>query len=250
MPKNTNIIIHLRIHTPDLRSPTTPPPCKALHVQSRSYWAPANIGPYSQAVSIPLPITTIDNEGESNTTWGWETSIAGQIPLVPHTMSLPPIINSREEANPDESWTEDFNLQSVLSLQHLVRIGLQMDVQWFTHVVAYLPSSSAQLAKQKAIIAANAWARLHTPSAPEAEGDEEEERDLWEQKHFAGMENRGGSESVRLLPDWGVVEGGKREEGDGSPFWAAEVEELPRGAGVEWAAGLGLKGSGIKVCFS
>lgn len=25
---------------------------KALHVQSLSYWAPANIGPYSQAISV------------------------------------------------------------------------------------------------------------------------------------------------------------------------------------------------------
>lgn len=250
MPKNTNIIIHLRIHAPNFRFSTTPPSCKALHVQSRSYWAPANIGPYSQAVSIPLPMTTIDNEGESNTTWSWETSIAGQIPLIPPTMFLPhSTINSIEDSKPDESWTTNFNLQTVLSLQHLVRIGLQMDVQWFTHVVAYFPSSSAQLTKYKAIIAAKAWTRLHTPPPATEGGDEEEENDLWEQKHFAGKQNRGGSESERFLPDWGLVEGGKREEGDGSPFWAAEVEELPRGAGVEWAAGLGLKGPSIKVCF-
>ncbi|KXS22258.1 adenine nucleotide alpha hydrolases-like protein [Gonapodya prolifera JEL478] len=44
----------------------------ALHVQGISYWAPANIGPYSQAVAT-----------------GPILYLAGQIPLVPHTMSLP-----------------------------------------------------------------------------------------------------------------------------------------------------------------
>lgn len=28
---------------------------KALHVQGRSYWAPANIGPYSQAITVSYP---------------------------------------------------------------------------------------------------------------------------------------------------------------------------------------------------
>ncbi|KAJ3336981.1 ATP binding domain 4 [Gonapodya sp. JEL0774] len=44
----------------------------ALHVQGISYWAPANIGPYSQAVAA-----------------GPILFLAGQIPLVPHTMTLP-----------------------------------------------------------------------------------------------------------------------------------------------------------------
>lgn len=41
---------------------------KGLHVQSRSYWAPANIGPYSQAISS-------DADGL--------VYLAGQIPLIP-----------------------------------------------------------------------------------------------------------------------------------------------------------------------
>ncbi|KAL7411096.1 hypothetical protein BDY24DRAFT_343422 [Mrakia frigida] len=45
---------------------------KALHVQSLSYWAPANIGPYSQSVIV-----------------GERTSLAGQIALIPSTLSLP-----------------------------------------------------------------------------------------------------------------------------------------------------------------
>jgi diphthine-ammonia ligase len=66
-----------------------PHPRKGLHVQSRSYWAPANIGPYSQAVL-------------SGSHW----EVAGQIPLVPANMEL---IKTMQE-------------QCVLALQHLHRI--------------------------------------------------------------------------------------------------------------------------------
>ncbi|KAJ8331022.1 hypothetical protein O5D80_001032 [Batrachochytrium dendrobatidis] len=49
-------------------------PRETLHVQSRSYWAPANIGPYSQAIDICDHVY-----------------LAGQIGLIPHTMQLPTI---------------------------------------------------------------------------------------------------------------------------------------------------------------
>ena len=68
-------------------------PRRGLHVQSRSYWAPANIGPYSQAVL--------------SSGW-WE--VAGQIPLVPAEMSL-----LRASAG-------DTRGQCVLALQHLHKI--------------------------------------------------------------------------------------------------------------------------------
>lgn len=59
-----------------------------LHVQGRSYWAPCNIGPYSQAVA--------------NKTTGF-MRISGQIPLIPKSMEL------SSKSKP---------LSSVLSLQH------------------------------------------------------------------------------------------------------------------------------------
>lgn len=62
---------------------------KALHVQGRSYWAAANIGPYSQAVEV-----------------GGRISIAGQIGLNPITLQLVP----------------DSSEQTVLALQHARRI--------------------------------------------------------------------------------------------------------------------------------
>lgn len=68
-----------------------PPPRlrKVLHVQGRSYWAAANIGPYSQSVNTQGRIT-----------------IAGQIGLVPATLQL---------ARPP-------SLEIALSLQHARRV--------------------------------------------------------------------------------------------------------------------------------
>ena len=51
---------------------------KALHVQSLSYWAPANIGPYSQAISVrghPLSLIIF--------------------PILPKPSSFPPSLNKR-----------------------------------------------------------------------------------------------------------------------------------------------------------
>ncbi|KAK9470751.1 uncharacterized protein V1510DRAFT_422049 [Dipodascopsis tothii] len=74
------------------RLPAAAGPRTGLHVQGRSYWAPANIGPYSQAISA----------GEC-------TYLAGQIPLVPASLTLPA---------PD-----DYATQTVLSLQNLARVA-------------------------------------------------------------------------------------------------------------------------------
>lgn len=70
---------------------THPPRRRTLHVQSRSYWAPANIGPYSQAVHTDHRV--------------W---IAGQIGMEPATLDVVP-----EPA-----------LQVALALQHVRRIVL------------------------------------------------------------------------------------------------------------------------------
>ncbi|KAJ7283900.1 hypothetical protein C8J57DRAFT_748482 [Mycena rebaudengoi] len=64
----------------------------ALHVQSLSYWAPANIGPYSQAIMA-------DNR----------IFISGQIGLIPSSLSLPSPRN--------------LALETALSLQHIGRVS-------------------------------------------------------------------------------------------------------------------------------
>lgn len=61
-----------------------------LHVQGRSYWAPSNIGPYSQVIWL-------------NNDYNKTSYISGQIPLEPATMNLS---------------TDDAKLQSVLALKH------------------------------------------------------------------------------------------------------------------------------------
>ncbi|PVG03618.1 hypothetical protein CPB86DRAFT_772005 [Serendipita vermifera] len=63
----------------------------SLHVQGLSYWAPANIGPYSQAVSM-MPVTFI----------------SGQIGLIPPSMTMPSPL--------------DVGLEVALSFQHIQRI--------------------------------------------------------------------------------------------------------------------------------
>ena len=74
---------------------------RALHVQSVSYWAPANIGPYSQTI-----------------THGGRAFMAGQIPLVPASLSLvsPP----------------SFERDVALSLQHVrrVRTAAAREARW------------------------------------------------------------------------------------------------------------------------
>ncbi|KAI5123446.1 hypothetical protein M0805_006150 [Coniferiporia weirii] len=88
----------------------------ALHVQSLSYWAPANIGPYSQAICV-------DNR----------IFVSGQIGMRPSSLALP------EPPN--------FPLETALSFQHIHRIvgalqethgaswqpATQCLIYWLTH---------------------------------------------------------------------------------------------------------------------
>lgn len=223
MPPGINMLIHLKLQSP---SSLPTPARKALHVQSRSYWAPANIGPYSQAIFLPIP--SPPSSQYENETPVYEVHIAGQIPLIPHTMLLP---------------SEDFSFQTVLALQHLFRIGREMNVRWWTSAVAYLPSSLPFIS-EKAAIACKAWTLVHTPPSQDEE-EEEEERDLWEEKHLAGMQNRGAEKEERNLPDFSLLQTSNFEDGAQTmpPFFAVEVEELPRQAMIEWHAHLGIAGA-------
>ncbi|KAI9053374.1 hypothetical protein LZ554_002333 [Drepanopeziza brunnea f. sp. 'monogermtubi'] len=235
LPDDTSLIIHLTLHDPPAPSNH---PHKALHVQSRSYWAPANIGPYSQAISVPvLPSLASSSPPSSQTS---TVFIAGQIPLIPHTMALPPC-----SLTDSPHATADFNLQAVLSLQHLIRIAQETHVKWFTSCAAFLPSAPLHTIAAQARILSQAWKMLHTPGEQDDDDEEEQDRDLWEEKHYAGMEVRGAGKAARSVPDWEVLSSVHDVEEEGErcpPFWSVEVEELPRGAGVEWAAGWGVTG--------
>lgn len=93
-----------------------------LHVQSISTWAPANIGPYSQAIHVTL---NSHQELQGGTTDGLDESeesvegriwIAGQIGLIPWTMKLPTGENDVENAM----------LEGKYCLRHVQAIGTAM----------------------------------------------------------------------------------------------------------------------------
>lgn len=199
----------------------TPTTREGLHVQSRSYWAPANIGPYSQAISVNQVV-----------------HIAGQIPLVPASMDFLP-------ATP-------FNPHVALSLQHLWRIGTEVGVQWWTSAAVYFPrATNTTPTSTKARLAARAWEAAHLWAAQEDE--DESGPDLWDRKfNPLYMSYEAGSASKRpALPDYSLFDlddDDEDDEGKGQAqkkkpvpfFFAVEVEELPRGAEAEWHAHAGL----------
>ncbi|KAM3449112.1 hypothetical protein MY3296_007227 [Beauveria thailandica] len=220
LPEGRNIMLYA----------TAPPASKALirdglHVQSRSYWAPANIGPYSQAIDIPITSNHVALGPRS-------VYIAGQIALVPNSMRLP--------TASDTSLVE----QITLSLQHLWRIGTHMKVQQWTSAVAYFDkAASDEDIRRKAQLAGRAWRLMH------AESDEEEDEaalDPWDLKYNTQYMSLASNESSkpRPLPDWDVFSTRQQNEPETCvpPLFVVEVEELPRGATVEWHAHIGLSG--------
>ncbi|KAK8082300.1 hypothetical protein PG996_001081 [Apiospora saccharicola] len=232
---------------------------QGLHIQSRSYWAPANIGPYSQAIAFPVPSHA---DGHSSMRL---TTIAGQIPLVPASMVLP--------VSGDSPGSDTTDIQITLALQHLWRIGTEMQVQWWTSAVAYFPRapSSADM-KRQAILAAHAWNEAHTWGlVAEGSDDDETGPDLWDRNfnpQYMSLTGGGDDDAASPnLPDWDVLTSAclaaNVNEGGESDFlqsrrryipymFAAEVDELPRAAGIEWQAHLGLAkvGSGTVRTFA
>jgi diphthine-ammonia ligase len=84
------------------------PPCcarSALHVQGLSYWAPANIGPYSQAVMVSRLSKLLTLKVNAR------IHIAGQVPLLPASLTIP----SRVDGSP-------YTTQAFLALQHVNRV--------------------------------------------------------------------------------------------------------------------------------
>lgn len=81
-----------------------------LHIRSRSYWAPQNIGPYSQVI--------VDAEQEVHT-----ATLSGQIPLVPLTMALDATLTAAESCT--------------LALQHLHRVKTLMGVKQIANFICF-----------------------------------------------------------------------------------------------------------------
>ncbi|THX11505.1 adenine nucleotide alpha hydrolases-like protein [Aureobasidium pullulans] len=188
---------------------------QGLHVQSRSYWAPANIGPYSQAIVMPSPAPSSLPQ---------QIHIAGQIPLHAPTMEFP--------TQGDMSPAKHFTTQAILALQHLWRIGQIMHVSDFLGAVAFISASSPVFASSRVNTAIKAWNLAHEKPAVDDQDEDEESADidLWDRVHGQQFGNGSAATTSTQRKDIGV-----RGEGV-PPCFVAEVESLPRDAPVEWAS--------------
>ena len=197
-----------------------------LHVQSRSYWAPANIGTYSQAISIP-------SFGAAGTSLVY---VAGQIPLVPASMEVfqpGPI----EEGECIVSFDGRMFLErTCLALQHLWRIGRAMKVGWWTGGVAFITGRDDM--QMKAEVAWEVWKRIHDHELWKEDEKHEDGFDIWDRvdggmgslvKHMVG---------IQPLPDFARFSDAASSDIPG--FLAIEVDELPRGCDIEWQS-LGIE---------
>ncbi|KAG6073327.1 hypothetical protein E4U15_006487 [Claviceps sp. LM218 group G6] len=239
LPKGHSIVVHITMPVADAAK--VPNFRNGLHVQSRSYWAPANIGPYSQAIE-----TAITARGRPTTLR--TVHVAGQIPLIPDCMTLP-------ISTPETTAQQ----QIVLSLQHLWRIGTEMNIQCWTSAVAYFtrrrqPGESSM--RECALLAGQAWRMAHdSPYEDEDEDENENDQDqlngpdLWDLKHDAQYQSLGNSSSSAStpppLPDWSIYTLQQQNEAAASciaPVFSAEIESLPRDSLVEWHAHSGIKG--------
>lgn len=192
---------------------------EGLHVQSISYWAPANIGPYSQAIMVPMPGV---DENDTNST---VTYIAGQIPLIPATMQLDSI--------QAESKLHNFLHQAVLSLQHLHRIASVTRVRSWQHAVAFIAATDDASAAVQAEIARRVWTRSYRAarSITDQQEDEDAGFDVWHNRYGTGRTlfetkdtnsvPKDGSSLLSIPPPQLVV---------------IRIDSLPRNAGIEWVA--------------
>lgn len=187
---------------------------QGLHVQGRSYWAPANIGPYCQTVSVQLPPVTIEG-----THPGEMIYVAGQIPLIPAPMTA---YTSR-----------GFKGQALLSLQHLWRIGRSKNVKWWTAGIAFIPASPSP--EDNVRLAQEMWTRIHTPNSA-ATSDDEDDIDPWDQ-----INNRGAAFNDNTyrapIPDFTTIKTLPTTTNlPIPPCFVAQVEALPRDVDIEWSA--------------
>ena len=196
---------------------------QGLHVQSTSYWAPANIGPYSQAIAVPM-------KADEETSFVY---IAGQIPLVPATMALLPSSTYPK--------MHAFARSTILSLQHLCRIGTSMGRVWWTGATAYIAADDEDISA-KAQIAFCAWEKLHQKlpiivtesgdgSTSTSRGAEEEETE-----GFVADEDGFGDEQGVSDPTTFSTKRDFNDDSSMPPFLAVEVTGLPRDAEIEWHA--------------
>lgn len=89
---------------------------EGIHIRSRSYWAPQNIGPYSQAIV------------DTRETLKFAT-LSGQIPLIPQSMIIDPEM--------------PVDTQISLSLQHLHKVKALIKVEQVASFVCYITQKTS-----------------------------------------------------------------------------------------------------------
>ena len=198
-----------------------------LHVQSRSYWAPANIGPYSQAISVSL---------ESYATLVY---VAGQIPLIPAKMDM---LAGHEDLERPMNAYSLYQHRICLSLQHLWRIGSQMGVCWWTGTVAFVTASND--AFLKAQVAYRTWSAIHDPSLWTKTDEQDDELDIWDRTYGRLGTLAGGIKDQISLPDFTrLIPCSMKSPMPG--FFAVQVNQLPRDSDIEWQS-LGVAKSNVQ----
>lgn len=209
---------------------------QGLHVQGRSYWAPANIGPYSQAISVPLPPPSSsgpeDGDGHEEEQESGDAGeivyIAGQIPLVPASMEI---------YSPTS-----FRHQALLSLQHLWRIGRAKGVKWWTAGVAFIPASILD-PEGAGNVARDIWARIHqsnlasSSSIDEDDDDaEDEDVDPWDRINKTSTGPVFNDSTHRNpIPDLSAVKSATAQH-TLPPCFIVQIHSLPRAVDIEWSA--------------
>ncbi|GAA6054795.1 hypothetical protein JCM3770_007438 [Rhodotorula araucariae] len=173
---------------------------RALHVQSMSYWAPANIGPYSQAILTANRLY-----------------IAGQIPLLPASLALPAPSSSSSSTAPAPA--AQFAFDAALALQHVTRVaraslGGQRGRAGAEGAIAWVgPCAGAGSHAWRARVAACAavWRAANGAAAAGDDGDDDDDEEDEDEDDEAQVDDD-------AVP----------------PFLAVEAAALPKGADVEW----------------
>lgn len=210
---------------------------EGLHVQSKSYWAPANIGPYSQAISIPAATTFTDDSPRAAVVY-----VAGQIPLVPASMSV--VQDDTEDARSNQ--LSDFCLQTVLSLQHQWRIGATRRVNWWASAVAFVAGNTALKEKSQIV-----WEALKCRSSygedPSLQEDaqEDESFDIWDERMGHSQKSFHTPKASHQVPNFDMVNISSGSMPEPS-FLMIQVDELPRGCDIEWA-GIGIANTRVAL---
>lgn len=238
MPNGLNIMLSV-ILDKTVQDPHKRASRQGLHVQSRSYWAPANIGPYSQAISVPLPALANDDKNDAGDGGAGEiVYIAGQIPLIPSSM--------------EPSTTHSFRGQALLSLQHLWRIGRAKDVKCWTAGMAFIPACVAN-AQECVAIAQDLWAELNAPPLPvqnkdenDSEDDDDGDVDPWDRMNTHLSPAFNDTTYRAAIPDHSATKSLSSTAEQYAPScFVAQIASLPRAVDIEWSA-TGLTSSSVR----